>query len=32
MLALVGGLVAFLREVFIAVRSLSIGIHPGKAE
>jgi hypothetical protein len=29
MLALVGGLVAFLREVFIAVRSLSIGIHPG---
>jgi hypothetical protein len=28
MLALIGGLVAFLREVFIAVRSFSFGIHP----
>ena len=26
MLALIGGLLAFLREVFIAVRSLSIGL------
>lgn len=30
MLSLVGGLVAFLREVFIAVRSLSFGIQPGR--
>jgi len=29
MLALIGGLIAFLREVFIAVRTLSIGLpHP----
>jgi len=28
MLSLIGGLIAFLREVFIAVRSLSIGMHP----
>jgi len=26
MLSLIGGLIAFLREVFIAVRSLSIGL------
>jgi len=29
MLALIGGLVAFLREVFIAVRSFSFGIRTG---
>lgn len=31
MLSLIGGLVAFLREIFIAVRSLSVGFSPWKS-